>query len=76
MIEIMIGNNEKRLTKMVDENQTPAQAFAATNLYYADSGIELNGMRLSTEEANRRTLAELGACNNDILMYNKKNDNG
>ena len=76
MIEIMIGNNEKRLTKMVDENQTPAQAFAATNLYYADSGIELNGMRLSTEEANRRTLAELGARNNDILMFNKKNDNG
>lgn len=76
MIEIMIGNNEKRLTKMVDENQTPAQVFAATNLYYADSGIELNGMRLSAEEANRSTLADLGARNNDILMYNKKNDNG
>lgn len=76
MIEIMIGNNEKRLTKMVDENQTPAQVFAATNLYYADSGIELNGMRLSTEEANSSTLADLGAQNNDILMYNKKNDNG
>lgn len=76
MIEIMIGNNEKRLTKMVDENQTPVQVFAATNLYYADSGIELNGMRLSAEEANRSTLADLGAQNNDILMYNKKNDNG
>lgn len=76
MITLMIGNNEKRIHKMIDENQTPAQVFAQTNLYYADSGIELNGMRLSSEEANQNTLAQLGAADGDILMYNKKNDNG
>ena len=75
MITLMFGNNEKRYTKPVNENESPARIFGAAELVFADTGLELNGVRLTKEQAYQ-PLKELGVDNNSILMYNKKNDNG
>lgn len=76
MMQIMYGNNEKRFTRAVDENKTPVEILAESNLTFAPSGIELNGVRLTTEEANTPLKNLDGATDGSILMYNKKNDNG
>ena len=75
MITLMFGNNEKRYTKPVNENDSPVRIFGAAQLMFADTGIELDGVRLTKEEAHK-PLSELGVTANSILMYNKKNDNG
>ena len=76
MIEIMIGKQRIETDQDGRRKSDSGAGVCGHESVLCGFGIELNGMRLSAEEANRSTLADLGAQNNDILMYNKKNDNG
>lgn len=74
MIKVVIGNNVKRETKIVDETQTLREALEDAGVDYTRGSLNLDGATLAPGDLNK-TFAQLGVTEKCYLLQVVKADN-
>lgn len=74
MIKVVIGNNVKRETKIVDESQTLRKALEDAGVDYTRGSVNLDGATLGPGDLDK-TFAQHGITEKCYLLQVVKADN-
>lgn len=74
MIKVVVGNNVKRETVLVDENCTVKALLEQKGIDYTSQAPTLDGCTLTPSELNK-SFAENGITDKCFLLSVKKTDN-
>lgn len=74
MIKVIIGNNVKRETKIVDENVTLRQALEDAGVDYTKGSVNMDGATLGPGDLDK-TFAQHGITEKCFLLQVVKADN-
>ena len=74
MIKVVIGNNVKRETKIIDENTTLRKALEDAGIDYTKGSLNMDGSTLGPGDLNK-TFAQFGITERCFLLQVVKADN-